>query len=56
MEHTTLEHTEYTKPAVSDYGDLAELTAGCIGTPGDFQGLNNSISAVTSKGVCNSTP
>lgn len=55
METTKLE-MEYTKPQISDYGDLAELTAGCNGAPADFQGLNNSLASANSRGICISTP
>jgi hypothetical protein len=47
---------EYTAPKVVDYGSLEELTAGCHGSPSDFQGLNNALTNTTSKGTCTSTP
>jgi len=45
----------YAKPEIADYGSVQELTAGCNGTPSDFQGMNNALTAHTSRGSCSST-
>jgi len=47
---------DYAKPEIADYGSIQEMTAGCSGTPSDFEGQNNALTAVTSRGTCNSTP
>jgi hypothetical protein len=46
----------YAKPEIADYGSVEELTAGCNGEPKDFQGKNNTLEVVTSRGMCVSTP
>lgn len=46
----------YTKPEIADYGRVEELTAGCNGSPKDFEGKNNALTAANSRGVCISTP
>jgi hypothetical protein len=53
---TNIQTHEYSAPRVADYGDLAQLTAGCNGAPADFQGQNNSLTSINSRGVCSSTP
>jgi hypothetical protein len=53
---TKIQTQEYSAPRIADYGDLAQLTAGCQGSPADFQGQNNSLTAVNSRGNCISTP
>ena len=47
---------EYDKPMIVDYGSVQELTAGCNGSPKDFQGKNNAVTVITSRGMCTSTP
>jgi hypothetical protein len=47
---------EYSRPEIADYGSVQDLTAGCNGSPSDFQGLNNALEQVTSRGTCTSTP
>jgi hypothetical protein len=46
---------EYVKPEIADYGSIQEMTAGCHGSPSDYQGLNNALVNVTSRGTCTST-
>jgi hypothetical protein len=46
----------YIKPEITDYGTVQELTAGCFGEPKDFNGKNNALTYVTSRGMCTSTP
>jgi hypothetical protein len=48
--------TAYEKPQIIDYGSVQELTAGCFGEPKDFNGKNNALTYVTSRGICTSTP
>jgi hypothetical protein len=47
---------EYTKPEIVDYGRVQELTAGCHGHTGDFEGVNVALEHATSRGHCISTP
>jgi hypothetical protein len=47
---------DYSKPEIVDYGSVQELTAGCNGAPKDFEGKNNALEVVTSRGTCISTP
>ena len=56
MNNMNVQTLEYAAPRIADYGDLAELTAGCNGGPSDFQGQNNSLTSTNSRGTCISTP
>lgn len=47
---------EYVKPEITDYGTVQDLTAGCNGSPKDFEGKNNALTSMNSRGICNSTP
>jgi hypothetical protein len=49
-------NVDYSTPKIVDYGTVQDLTAGCNGSPADFEGLNNALVAVTSKGTCISDP
>ncbi len=51
-----IETDTYTKPQIVDYGRVQDLTAGCNGAPKDFEGKNNALTSVNSRGWCFSTP